>query len=132
MPCLEDTNNQVRKWTVELLSGASFDPVKQHLVVSTLTNALGDPDCSVRQAIERNLGRLGKEPGIAVPALIVQLGCTNAAEFETVAQALMAFGSNAAPALEPLLRRARDPDPAIQTAAAQAWRHIDTFQPRRY
>ena len=132
MPCLQDTNNQVRKWTVDLLSASNFDPVEQRLVVSALTNALADSDSSVRQAIERNLGRLGKEPGMAVPALIAQLGSTSAAEFVTASRALMAFGSNAAPALEPLLHRVRDPDPAIQTAASEALRYIDTFQPRRY
>ncbi|MEY2428534.1 MAG: hypothetical protein QOJ40_1419 [Verrucomicrobiota bacterium] len=51
LPCLHDTNPEVRRWTVELLAPFSSLPETR----SALTNMLNDPDPNVRNQAERLL-----------------------------------------------------------------------------
>ena len=51
LPCLQDTDAQVRRWTVELLAPYSSLPEAG----IALTNMLNDPDPTVRDVVERSL-----------------------------------------------------------------------------
>src|SRR5438445_336026 len=92
---LRSKNAEIRMFAAEAVA---YTGAQQDIVAVALTNALVDSNYLVRVTIEGSLGSLTKQPEVAVPALMRNLGCPDAIEFREVSVALSKFRAHAKPA----------------------------------
>lgn len=80
---------------------------------STLIEALGDPDKSVRSQAAYRLGLIGAAANSAIPALTRMLEGENTSDHEAALNALGRIGPQSLPAVPAMLRRATAASPAM-------------------
>jgi HEAT repeat protein len=131
---LQDSSPGVRLMAVKALE--KIDPQNSAgieqvvLVAQCLTGPAGDTPGAANNAAFM-LGRLHREPNIAIPALIQGLQNTDSSVRQNSAAALGKFGEQAKPALDALTKALADSDSRVRSQATSAIARINSATPTK-
>jgi HEAT repeat protein len=123
---LHDPHNDVRLVAARSLNRVAPDAAADAGVVQMLVEVLKDPNDQIAYRAAELLGDFGKEPELAVPALMAGVQGTNVLVAATAARSLGRFGGEARAAI-PVLQEATKADHgAVRREATNALKRIDS------
>jgi HEAT repeat protein len=117
-PALCDQHTRIRYEAITALQLCAYDHAPG--TMTELFKLLDDADPRVRQAGAEIMGRVPKEPELAVPRLARMLGDTKPSVRRQAAIALGRFGSKASNTVVALQQACSDAAPEVRDAAAAA------------